>query len=130
MKAQLNAITIAVKNLPMLKKFYIDVFGWDILDENPEIVMFKLDRMVLSLYQDKSLANYIGALDEQPTAPKSYLTINTPSHRHTDELFHYFKQMGVNIIKMPELVFWGGYSGIIADPENNHWEICYNPNAR
>jgi hypothetical protein len=34
---------------------------------------------------------------------------------------------GVAIIKQPEEVFWGGYSSYVADPDNNLWEIAFNP---
>lgn len=57
MKAQLNAITIATKDVSRLKAFYTDVFGWEIMDENPEIVIFNLGQTMLSLYQDSSHAN-------------------------------------------------------------------------
>ena len=34
---------------------------------------------------------------------------------------------GVKVLKQPEKVFWGGYSSYIADPDENLWEIAYNP---
>ena len=33
----------------------------------------------------------------------------------------------VNIVKPPQKVFWGGYSGYIADLDGFLWEIAYNP---
>jgi len=33
----------------------------------------------------------------------------------------------VKIVKEPQEVFWGGYSSYVADPDENLWEICYNP---
>ena len=30
-------------------------------------------------------------------------------------------------LKSPEKVFWGGYSSYITDPDDNLWEIAYNP---
>ena len=41
--------------------------------------------------------------------------------------FEGFGKKGVAIIKSPEKVFWGGYSGYIADPDGNLWEIAFNP---
>ena len=37
------------------------------------------------------------------------------------------EKKGVTITKKPEKVFWGGYSGYIADPDGHLWEIAYNP---
>ena len=45
----------------------------------------------------------------------------------TITLFADFAARGVNIIKAPQKVFWGGYSGYIADPDGFLWEIAYNP---
>jgi hypothetical protein len=33
-------------------------------------------------------------------------------------------------VRTPERVFWGGYRGYIADPEDNYWELAYNPFIR
>ena len=43
------------------------------------------------------------------------------------ELFEELKHKGVTIVKAPQKVFWGGYSGYVADPDHNYWEIAFNP---
>lgn len=55
------------------------------------------------------------------------LAYNTRSKIEVDALFENLKSKGVKIIKQPEEVFWGGYSGYIADPDDNLWEIAFNP---
>jgi uncharacterized glyoxalase superfamily protein PhnB len=42
-------------------------------------------------------------------------------------LIQTLESRGVKIIKRPETVFWGGYSSYIADPDENLWEIAFNP---
>jgi predicted enzyme related to lactoylglutathione lyase len=59
MKPQLNAITIAVKDIVKLKRFYVELFEWKIMDENPDIVMFRLDHITLTLYKEKDHAKYL-----------------------------------------------------------------------
>ena len=44
-----------------------------------------------------------------------------------DAAFARFRDTGATILKEPELVFWGGYSGYIAGPSGEQWEIAYNP---
>ena len=129
MRAQTNAITIAAGDLLKLKNFYAHVFGWEIQAESTEIVMFRLKHgFILSIYSAVDHARYLGLENiDNGTFPKTYLTSNTSSLKETDELFAEFEKKGVNIIKMPANVFWGGYAGIISDPENNYWEICFNP---
>lgn len=127
MKPQLNAITLAVKDLVKLRYFYADVLGWEIMDENPDIVMFRLGHIILTLYKEKEHAKYLGAWPDEHISSKFYLTLNTASPQQTDTVFAELKTKGVTIIKEPRHLFWGGYGGIITDPENNFWEICYNP---
>lgn len=49
------------------------------------------------------------------------------STQEVDALFAQLKEGGVHITKMPELVFWGGYSGYFADPDGHLWEVAHNP---
>jgi uncharacterized protein len=49
------------------------------------------------------------------------------NEKDVDELIQELKNKGVKIIKKPQKVFWGGYSSYIADPDDNLWEIAYNP---
>jgi len=37
------------------------------------------------------------------------------------------KSKGVKIVKEPQKAFWGGYSSYFADPDDNRWEVAYNP---
>jgi predicted enzyme related to lactoylglutathione lyase len=129
MRAQINAITIAAKDLSLLKNFYLKTFGWEIQAESTELVIFRLKNgLAFTIYQDEQYLKYLHMEGQAMDAlPKSYLTINTNSLKETDEIFMELSIKQVNIVKHPAQVFWGGYSGIITDPENNYWEISYNP---
>ena len=35
--------------------------------------------------------------------------------------------MSTKPVKLPQRVFWGGYSGYVADPDGHAWEIAWNP---
>ncbi len=37
------------------------------------------------------------------------------------------RNAGARVIKEPQDVFWGGYSGYFEDPDGHLWEIAYNP---
>ena len=37
------------------------------------------------------------------------------------------EKAGARILKPPEDVFWGGYSGYFADPDGHPWEVAWNP---
>ena len=49
------------------------------------------------------------------------------SEKEVDELFARLEEKGVTIVKKPQKVFWGGYSGYFKDPDGNLWEAAYNP---
>lgn len=34
---------------------------------------------------------------------------------------------GATLVKSPETVFWGGYSGYFQDPDGFLWDVAYNP---
>ena len=44
-----------------------------------------------------------------------------------DEIIRDLEAKGVEIIKQPQKVFWGGYSSYFADPDGFRWEVAYNP---
>ena len=55
------------------------------------------------------------------------LAHNVRSEQEVDELVAQLEYKGARVLKRPEKVFWGGYSSYIADPDDNLWEIAYNP---
>ncbi|GAB4419557.1 MAG: hypothetical protein OHK0039_32150 [Bacteroidia bacterium] len=52
---------------------------------------------------------------------------NLRSAAEVDVLFAQLRDRGVRIVKPPEQVFWGGYSGYFADPDGHLWEVAPNP---
>lgn len=55
------------------------------------------------------------------------LAINFNSEKEVDQVFEELKKKEVKIVKHPQKVFWGGYSGYVKDVEDNLWEIAFNP---
>lgn len=129
MQQRLSFLTLGVKNLDQMKRFYRDTFGWTTLKDSDGIVFYKLNGIILGLYPDKELSGDIGiAYIESEHSYKGFtLAINVNSESAVNEIFQELERKGVTIIKQPERVFWGGYRGYIADPEFNYWEIAYNP---
>jgi uncharacterized glyoxalase superfamily protein PhnB len=56
------------------------------------------------------------------------LAYNGKSKEEVDELFSLAERAGAIIIKEPEIVFWGGYSGYFQDPNGFYWEVAYGEN--
>jgi uncharacterized glyoxalase superfamily protein PhnB len=129
MKQTLSAVTVSVKDLPRLKYFYTDVLDWEILTENESVLMLKLNATVLTLCTEEVFGIYTGILPDKDKHKSFYLTINLDSMQEVDSCFETLATSSTTIIKMPEKTFWGGYSGFFTDPEDNLWELCYNPVA-
>lgn len=128
MEQRLTLITIGVNNLEEMHSFYRDKFGWKALDNsNESIIFFQLNGIQLALFGKEQLADDAN-IDFKGSGFKGFtLAYNFQSKKEVDELFSKLNSKGVNIVKSPQETPWGGYSGYIADPESNLWEIAYNP---
>ncbi len=130
MEQRLSMITLGVADLGRAKTFYEDVVGWKAAPGPPEIVFFDLGGLVFSLYPHADLAkDRNAALDDSAgTAYEGFaLAHNARSKEEVDAIFAGLKDRGATILKEPEEVFWGGYSGYFSDPDGHAWEVAYNP---
>ncbi|HOY48457.1 MAG TPA: VOC family protein [Flavobacteriales bacterium] len=127
MNQRISFITLGVKNLQIMRTFYTQVFGWTLLKDSDGIVFFKLNGFILGLFPSHELAEDAN-VSEIGSGFKSFsLSINLNSEKEVDLLFQELISKGARSLKSPERVFWGGYRGYIADPEDNLWELAYNP---
>jgi uncharacterized protein len=129
MDQRLSFITLGVEDLDGMSRFYKEKFGWTSLKEMDGISFFLLNGLVLGLFPAIELAKDIGVEPTGSGFKKFSLAINFPSEEEVNRTFEELKSRGVVIVKMPEKVFWGGYSGYIKDPEDNYWELAFNPFA-
>ena len=55
------------------------------------------------------------------------LAHNLHSKAEVDSLMEQAVAAGATLVKQPQDVFWGGYSGYFADPDGHLWELAWNP---
>ncbi|MEH6774971.1 MAG: VOC family protein, partial [Cereibacter changlensis] len=55
------------------------------------------------------------------------LAQNFATEAEVDAAFTQALAAGATALKVPEKVFWGGYSGYWADPDGHVWEVAMNP---
>lgn len=128
MESRLSIITLGVKDLSKSEDFYLNIFGWEKSQQSNEDILFMhLNGIYLACYKRDKLAEDAEVPSEGNGFKAFTLAFNTRSEEEVNELFSYFEGKGVKIVKKPEKVFWGGYSGYIADSDDNLWEIAYNP---
>lgn len=128
MEQRLTLITLGVQDLKTSEDFYIHKFGWEKAESsNENIIFIQLNGIMLSLFPKEELAKD-ATVDAAGQGFKGFtLAHNVRSEAEVDALFMIFKSKNITIVKEPEKVFWGGYSGYIADPDGYLWEIAYNP---
>jgi catechol 2,3-dioxygenase-like lactoylglutathione lyase family enzyme len=127
MEQRLSFITIGARNMTQLKQFYTEKFGWTTLKDDGGIVFFKMNGFILGLYPAEELAADAKVPLGGPGFKGFTLAINYDNEKKVDEVFMALSKAGVTILKAQQKTSWGGYSGYVADPEGNCWEIAYNP---
>jgi predicted enzyme related to lactoylglutathione lyase len=110
-----------------MKSWYQEVFGWNLLKDDEGICFIKLNGIILGLYPSDDLAADIGISHDGSGFKRIAFAINFRSQEEVNACVTELRNKGVRIVREPEPVFWGGYRGYIADPEDNYWELAYNP---
>ena len=130
MEQRLSMVTLGVADLQISKQFYEQVIGWDSAHGPEGIAFFDLGGIVLALYAHADLINEVTP-GEAPSHDPAYngfaLAHNARNKEEVNSIFSKLKANGATIIKEPEEVFWGGYSGYFSDPDGHPWEVAYNP---
>jgi uncharacterized protein len=128
MNQHLHLVTLGVRDFEASKKFYMEILGWKpSSNSNDDITFFQAGGIILSIYQREKLAKDALVDPEGHGFAGFTLAHNTQSEAEVDEIIHDLKTKGVNILKEPQKVSWGGYSSYFADPDGNCWEVAYNP---
>ena len=128
MEQRLTLITIGVEDHTEMRRFYIEVFGWEPTEaSNGDITFFHLNGIQLALFGKEDLAQDANVQAEGMGFKSFTLAHNLQSKEDVDVLFKELVEKGASVAKKPEKTPWGGYSGYIADPEGNLWEIANNP---
>lgn len=129
---RLNLITLGVKDMVESLKFYRDGLGFEVIvygdETNPDVIFFNNAGTKISLFPIDRLTKDID--DKNPPAVGNgfggiTLSYNGKSKEEVDEVFALAEKAGAKIVKKPETVFWGGYSGYFQDPNGFYWEVAY-----
>ena len=130
MEQRLSMITLGVADLERAVAFYENVIGWKAAPGPSEIAFFDLGGVVFSLYPHADMAKDMNgpAGDGDGVGYQGFaLAHNVRRKEDVDAIFARLKEHGATIVKVPEDVFWGGYSGYFSDPDGHSWEVAYNP---
>ncbi|ODN68983.1 VOC family protein [Methylobrevis pamukkalensis] len=123
----LHLVTLGVDDLDRATAFY-EALGWRRAAASQESVTFiQLSGVVLGLYGRVALAEDVGV----PSGGNGFrgitLAHNADSEAEVDRIIAEAVAAGARLVKSPQKVFWGGYSGYFADPDGHLWEVAHNP---
>lgn len=127
---RVNIITLGVKDVTKSCNFYRNGLGFETpnREENLSIVFFNNGGSKLALYPILELAKDINE-DNPPQKNNNFtgfsLAYNAKSKQEVDAIFEKIEQIGGTIVKPPQNVFWGGYSGYFQDLDGYYWEVAY-----
>lgn len=128
MNQHLHIITLGVRDFERSYKFYTQTLGWETsatIDD--EIAFFQTGGVVFAIYPREKLAEDALTSPEGRGFAGFTLAHNAKNEQEVDEIIRDLETKGVEIIKQPQKVFWGGYSSYFADPDGFRWEVAYNP---
>ena len=127
MKPRISMITLSVRDLAVSVKFYEGGLGFPRMNSPPEVAFFTLNGTWLGLYGREALAADAKVSPEGSGFESFALAHNVRSESEVDEVIRRALKAGATLVKEPEKVFWGGYSGYFKDPDGHLWEIAHNP---
>ncbi len=120
-------ITLGVRDLPAAVKFYEEGLGFPRMDSPPDVAFFTLNGTWLGLYGREALADDAGVPPEGSGFESFALAHNVQSEAEVHEVMDKAVRAGAAVVKQPQKVFWGGYSGYFKDLDGHLWEVAYNP---
>ncbi|MFD2177692.1 VOC family protein [Veronia pacifica] len=126
MQPRMSMVTLGVNDLQRSIKFYSDL-GFPRYGDEESVAFFKLNGTWLGLYGREALAE-----DAQVSAEGSgfngfTIAHNVASEQEVIEVMNQAVVAGAEMVKEPQKVFWGGFSGYFSDPDGYLWEIAMNP---
>jgi len=127
MKPRISMITLGVRDLNAAIEFYQHGLGFPRMESPPEVAFFTLNGTWLGLYGREALAADAMLSPAGEGFAGFSLAHNVGSEQEVDEVISQAVQAGATLVKEPQKVFWGGYSGYFKDLDGHLWEVAHNP---
>lgn len=127
---RLNLVCLGVRNMKKAIAFYKAIgFETPETEADPAIVFFNNQGSKLELFPIEELARDIDELHPPEINTTGFpgitLACNMKSKEAVDELMQQVSEAGGKIVKEPQIVSWGGYSGYFQDLDGYYWEVAY-----
>jgi len=126
MEPRVSLVTLGVADLARSRAFY-EALGW-CSGSKPEdgVVFFQSGTMVFALWSREELAKDSEVVDNGGWGGVA-LAYNVGSPGEVDAFLEKARAAGATIARGGGETFWGGYNGVLIDPDGHPWEIAHNP---
>ncbi len=133
MDQRISFLTLAVRDLEVSRRFYVDGLGWtpDLEVAGDVIMLVAGERLVLSLWDREHFQAEVGTiapgLAEGDGVPPFTISHNVATEAEVDAILATARAAGADPVHEATQREWGGYTGYFADPDGYRWEIATNP---
>jgi predicted lactoylglutathione lyase len=126
--ARLTLVTLCVGDLTRSTAFY-EALGFRRKARGAEgAAFFEAGGVVLALWTAAELAKDAEVAVGRPSCFRDVtLAWNCASAQEVDRALARAGAAGGTMVRRPQKVFWGGYTGYFADPDGHLWEVAHNP---
>ncbi|HSD03114.1 MAG TPA: VOC family protein [Gaiellales bacterium] len=126
MEQRVSLVTLGVSDLGRARAFY-EGLGWTSgAAPADDVVFFQAGGMVVALWGREQLAEDSVMTDTGGWGGVT-LAYNTRSPAEVDAVLDEARAAGGTVLRGGAATFWGGYSGVFADPDGHPWEVAHNP---
>ena len=126
MEQRLSLVTLGVSDLARARAFY-EALGWTTgAAPADDVVFFQAGGMIVALWGREQLAEDTAVTDGGGWGGIT-LAHNVRSPGEVDAVLAEAAAAGGTILRPGAETFWGGYSGVFADPDGHPWEVAHNP---
>jgi len=127
MSIRLSLVTLGVADVAPARAFY-EALGLEAgAMSNEAVVFFDMDGVILALYGREALAADAGIAPAGAGFRGLTLAWNLSDRASVDAALEIAVAAGGRLVQTAREVFWGGYSGYFADPDDHLWEVAHNP---
>jgi catechol 2,3-dioxygenase-like lactoylglutathione lyase family enzyme len=126
MEQRVSLVTLGVADLGRARAFY-EALGWTTgAAPADDVVFFQAGGMIVALWGREQLAEDTVVTDGGGWGGIT-LAHNVRSPADVDAVLAEAGAAGGSILRPGGETFWGGYSGVFADPDGHPWEVAHNP---
>jgi uncharacterized protein len=126
---RVSLVTLGVSDLARSRRFY-EALGWTTrAAPGDDVVFFQAGCLVVALWSREELARD-SAVEDSGGWGGITLAHNVRSPEEVDGVVAEARAAGATVTREPGPTFWGGYSGVFADPDGHPWEVAHNPRWR